>query len=1576
MVTTDRGPVQSARQSLADARHTLINNLYQFEQATDALRETKRKHGDGTKELADAQSAFDKAQAAFNQARDAEATSVDNLQSELAAWLPDGTTPEDDVGRLPATEPIVLFPVRLETRFDGGVLKVRVFPDEVFLNTHETALTVAEYDAARNYYEKLNDGSQTEAALWRDLIARFGVQRSAYILRQMLPVFGAGGLSQSSSYSLSSSTCGGTLIGGNNEDLFFPQDVQFRSSTWTRPGEGVLPDRWLVVTYHGGQSRVTLGNRIVEPLAMTADPKLRDGDLTQIDGTTYKIDERIRWTIDFDRAVEIGMGIQVQLQGSEGVDGFDRVIVVGVKSSLGWLETSRLLEQLIDAHHYTRGVALLRQGTPTNNTEGHPTPYPPRENAGVDSFVIERQHAPLDRQYSHHCMPERSNGNQLAMALGVPSGVFSNTDRSYLTDTIDARYMNQALWPGTIGYFMQHMMSPIFQPATIQNARRYFSNYVLARGPAPAFRIGATPYGVLPVSALKNWAARSFGDADDSSLVSVESGLLNPLLNLMDVWLDASSKVAKVRATQANPDLDLATVLSSCASSRQFRIRYGYTAQVQWLFFHFFGWDYQEVLDRLDQETQTTFNRIGFPTWRVPIGRTQFYPWQPSFIGDIVAPAADISETAGLPGLNFITGISGASVTNLNQGNVFGKPSTHNLLYTVLRHSTMAEYARVGALAASFNWAEYFIFNVPSLVGTITTIIPVILNVLNQTLRAGASDHLAALNALAAFSSAELERTFSESLDLTSHRLDAWVGAFAYRRLDDMRRAQVADFSRLAPKGDFLGGYGWLENVRPRVHPTETLAGVGVVETQLNNGGFVHAPSMSHAAAVAVLRNGHMSFKASNPSAYGIDLSSQRVRAGRTLFEGVRNGQPIGALLGYQLERGLHEGYPGVQNLEQLRFTLRGLFPLVANKSGEDTGVASEAIAARNVVDGSLLLRAYKAGELKFGSGGLPAVGTGAYTALISELTKLDQSYDAVADLLTAEGVFQLVRGNMDAAVPTINNVVEGNHPPDSIIARSARGGTGLAQRAALVFPSDSLPTLPAGFPATPTPRAAAEPILNAWAGQLIGEQTSGSATEVSFGLSYLDADGAVIPSVGGQQSVRVQLAELGLHPLDLLALAQTVAQQNQGSALDRRVIALALADTSRKPSATVARFQLDYDVQSGRSIVEVFEVLSTAGAVLRASRPLELKDLLSPAEISAALLEPEAEPVGGANAQAFYLRGKAARASLTSVAQSLSDAISSSSGLASALTAAASFLPMSAFPDPTLADAALLDSAQALSKELQKRLAALPAPIPDAQADLDDTPSATLLNHGRLTIQGVFGQDFVALPDVDPPRAAELGLSLAARATLLNGDDDAPDRYLQQIMRSRPRLGRFRKLNLYARMFGFGRPRVDIVQLPYVPGEQWLGLAFTPPVSTPEQVQNFPAEGRSAVFLLSYAASLSSTVAWAGLVLDDFSEVIPHQVEETGIALNFDSPQAQAPQAVLVATPAQTGAFWTFSDLLGSLEQTMDLMKIRAVSQEQLDVAQVLPMTVMPGNESLNFTLSTIFGGLGVLVDAGGFLP
>ena len=71
--------------------------------------------------------------------------------------------------------------------------------------------------------------------------------------------------------------------------------------------------------------------------------------------------------------------------------------------------------------------------------------------------------------------------------------------------------------------------------------------------------------------------------------------------------------------------------------------------------------------------------------------------------------------------------------------------------------------------------------------------------------------------------------------------------------------------------------------------------------------GFIHAPSLNQASAAALLRNAHLAHGGSPASPYAIDLSSARVRLAKRLFEGIRQGQPLGALLGYDFERGLHE---------------------------------------------------------------------------------------------------------------------------------------------------------------------------------------------------------------------------------------------------------------------------------------------------------------------------------------------------------------------------------------------------------------------------------------------------------------------------------------------------------------------------------------------------------------------------------------------------------------------------------------------------------------------------------------------
>jgi hypothetical protein len=1558
--------VQDARDPYTAARSALVRALFEFEQARDALRAAKRERADTSTE---AETLAEKEQA-FNEARDAEASTHAALQAAILSWLP---VPADDssaahfaaatadLERLEATVPIVLKPVRLETRFDGDNLLVRVFPDEIFLDTHERALTPEEEAAAKAYYVELND-KNNEKELWRDMIARFGVQRSAYILREMLPVFGDN--PPATQWPLSSYTCGGTVFGGNDLPLLFPIP-QRRQSTWTQPGIGVLPDRWAFVTYKNGVRSIKLGAPILEPLALTPDPKNRPGDMVELNGAP-PVDERIRWQVDFGRALEVGMGAVIG--GASG--GFDRLIVVGVKTSMSAFTGGRHLEKLLDAHHYTRGTALVRQGSPTNNVEGQSTPYPPKENAGQFSYGIERQRAPLDREHSHHCLPTGSDGHYLAMALGVPSGVFANVDRAYMQEVERAKDMNTAVWPATLGYFMRHMMAsvsgpPIFTPERIAQTKIYFREFVLARGRAPAFRVGGTPYGVLPIASLRHWKQRSFGPAPtgpslvlEQGLDTLQANLRGPLRSLVEVWKEGVEFVPRILPGQPNPDDDVARVLSTYPSAREFRVRPAVTEVFSYWARTLLGDDPQAFFTHMSLETGDVFDILGHPEWRTRIGFSLFGDDAALYTGHVVAPV--LSEDMQLSP-NFLFGIAAADVEVLNLDvDVFGKPAEPSLLYMVMRHATLMEY-----------WRSYYempgrVWEDPPLFGVSFARPPQVSPLYDATFQdlAGASEHRSKLERLGFESTAELERLFTETMDLTSHRLDAWVTSFAARRLNDMREANVS--SQLAPREDFFGGYGWLEDLKPRTPGvSKDVPGIGLVETQALNGGFVQTPSMSHAAAAAVLRNAHLSVRGENASAYAIDLSSRRVRKGRRLFEAVRNGQPVGAVLGYEFERRLHEELGDVEGMEQLRFTLRSLFPLVANKAGSDPTEPAEAIAARNVIDGSLLLRAHENEEITWGSSGLPTAGTTLYNLVTAEIERLNELYDATADLLTAEAVFQLVRGNIDAAVPTLNNVAEGKQPPDTIVSRSARGGIGIAHRVAMVFPSDAPPELSANFPA-PTARALAEPILNAWLGQLVGDPANVRAT-----VTYLDAAGDPIQttSEGGatpQDSATITLVDLRLHPLDLLALSEVVARENQGSVLERRIAWAALEDPVRKPATTPARVNVSYAVSGTgvRGFPEVLEVLSATNAVLAEARPLGVRDVLSPAEADEVLVELDEEAPSQTTID-FRDLCESLRAKPTQVASALTAALASNQGYLDALRLAAELDPQATLPPPLADETVIRELLQAVLVKVQALASGIPSGPPS------DAKSSEILANGVLTLKALFGQAFPVLPGFEPPRSAELGLSLAARSTLLTpagasaADDEAPDRYLQQIMRSRARLGRYRRVNLYARTVGVARPRVSVVQLPHTPGERWLGL--------PYDVNEPPEEGRVALLLLNYESELDATVAWSGFVIDDWSEVVPNPKEETGVAFHYDGPRAQAPQAVLVATPSGDGPNWSFDELLTSLEETMDLMQIRAVDRDHLSAGQIFPATMFASNPNPANVVSTQFAPLAMAADAPG---
>ena len=203
-------------------------------------------------------------------------------------------------------------------------------------------------------------------------------------------------------------------------------------------------------------------------------------------------------------------------------------------------------------------------------------------------------------------------------------------------------------------------------------------------------------------------------------------------------------------------------------------------------------------------------------------------------------------------------------------------------------------------------------------------------------------------------------------------------------------------------------------------------------------------------------------------------------------------------------------------------------FPLVAGKSNDpaDANERHEQIAARNVVDGLLLGRATLDDALATKLALDPA--GPAWTAVKAEVAKLRDTIDAVADMLMAESVYQLVKGSPSTAAATLDAMAQGKvRPPDPEIATVPRRGTPLTHRVVIVL-GDGAAALPAGWVNAATPRAELEPWVDAWLGGLFGDATAAHCG-VSFG-----------PANAPTRQTTVSLDLLNLRPTDFLALARS----------------------------------------------------------------------------------------------------------------------------------------------------------------------------------------------------------------------------------------------------------------------------------------------------------------------------------------------------------------------------------------------------------------------------------------------------
>jgi hypothetical protein len=1366
-------------------------------------------------------------------------------------------------------------------------------------------------------------------------------------------------------------------------------------------------------------------------------------------------------------------------------------MVLGIRVSSAAADHKRLLEELIENHRYSpEGMSFLAQGTPTNHTAETRAGFSNDDAEGDASFETETQPpiVPTDIEL------DKLDAERLAVAWDVDLEQLAGLANARRTDISQARVMNIALWPATLGFYLEELLED--QQPVIGSIRKFFTEHVVARGSLPAIRVGKQPYGILVTSAFRRWQPNQFIDGEDFTFLAQAHEVLR---RVEDHWQQLVPQV-KHADSPGDSFANLLNILGLHATSVDFTRRLGTYENVLWNLAHFFvGSTFPgpgPIGDYFRQITSrgiALVNQLGLSFSALPklfglLFSSITSPLNGPLIDDVEkAEDEKLSETNGLPekyavkivegeletilDKNYIGWLVKTDINTLKQQQFVNQagqslPIPTPLLYRMLHRSLLLsvfeasinvfegfqlvgnavrreqDFTNVEAGRTVTRW-EFMEANVgrvlPQLSQANVALGDFLATADTATVPAAFTlqevrDSIARLEKL---KTAELERLFAEHIDLCSYRLDAWQTAIFAARLDRLNTLRQNSDTGSEKRGLHLGAYGWLENLRPappsipvpanEIPPSLRQDGVTVVE-QANNGGYVHGPSINHAVAAAVLRNAYLTHAdENNADHFAVRLTSERVRTGLSFLEGVRNGQSLGALLGYQFERALHDRYviDGTA-LAQFILAFRKKYPTVADKI--TPGAATDSVTQKEsyqVVDGYALLEAVLVGNpplsYPFGVDGLPAnQNDAAAQAIIAEVEHLKDTLDAIADLSLAEGVFQVTQGNYERAGATLKALSEGSAPPEPEIVRTPRSGAVVNHKIAVHFATVDVES---PWPGSDTPRSLAAPGLNQWLGGLIGLPDS-----IQFSVRY-----------ESENPVAISLAELDLQPLDLIFLignqASGIKRTQQGS----EVSEFELSDLTELEARIDFVFRLqrrDDNLEAGgsvtiqfmstagfpasatpvRTLFEVLPLLRNLQKLVTSSRLLGADDYMLPSEENG-------DPNAGGDAKRWNLTGM--EQSFDDAAISLNNALLVVEGIVStfppadlnavdydalrnALLSLSRFglpgaFPKNAFlpepgPNPTDEERSALERAQQALIE-QGMLAADEGRSRHTRAvNLRTFADLSTEQIGRLSVfqkaeiyqaavSFVLGDAFRLVPTFDfknlpeltsahsfandlPPgesllRFTQARLSSGATSTAISDWRElAVEEWLEGVAAVRERVGLIDEVNTYQQAFADEEFGFKPLQLPFNKNAHWVALEF--PEVKPEELDDegvFVPTGDFVSVVRQLPRIYDAAAPQAGLLIDEWNEVIPNKIETTGIAIHYNQPNTEPPQCILLAVSPNVNGRWEWDDLVETVTDTFERAKRRAVEPDFLRTsayAQLLPAVISSFTSYRFGTIST----------------
>lgn len=1661
---------------------------------------------------------------------------------------------QSNVGKLNDEFPILLFPLRIETRFysekeelisdksildeqykkltdsaklsdDGIALKldidklstaiasftsmnpgrfelwIRVYPDTCQIEIDRNYLTEAEWASAYKYAVSIESSSKIT-----DETEKKAIEKNAFLL--LVKKHGAGRATfihelyfkkRASVLSDPLSEIS-QLLPPDKPDAKYFDEIAEILKTNRPPYAYTLPDRFIFQLFNSDiMVKTAVSETIIQPLPLGLHPSSK-------------------WLHNFDEAVIAGVGIKIPITIGEYIVGFEKLLVFGVKTDNDEQQGKILLENLFKNHLYSRnGLSVIMQGTPSNNSDDANAGYSWVEDPEETYATVVNVKSDTPGINSESVSMDLCDGFWLSQYLGIDDSIFTKVESGAGTDQRDARAMNVVLFPATIGYFFEEMLSPLINKAEEEEVERFFTKYVLGRGTMPSIRIGKQPYGILPVSPF----SRLKGDTENS----VRAKILDVIQDLLLLWKNKIYDVKRVTKDTPLNSEDLLNILSLQPNSVEF---------------------YQRIFEDVDSKLVNISSTPG----KIP-GKNEFVEYtskaykilkdvglnpnldRPGIIfkmfdessqilkGPIIEMPIDpenlglkeyLSELKGLRKdirinsdfVNYIQWILSGDIESIRTERIY-ENSKKPLLYLLLRHayllrvdeaakkllsSTSKSYEELSLKTADnqvidniqkSRWSNLYSVK-PEITGSATMTMKDFIwanNDPHKTELGSLKEHQKYLGYLADLPTAKLERALVEHIDCCSYRIDAWINGLFSLQLRKQRQYNEKVNEEWS-KGIYLGVYGHLENLKS--------------SRKSGNLGYILAPSTTHAAAGAILRNAQASYNPApttsnqplspvggNP--FTINLSSERVRLAKSIIEGIQNGQSLSALLGYRFERILHDK-SAVAETDKYIYDFRKKYPLVQSLNKGNDGI-DESISARNVVDGQLLLDAYRESPIKV-LGSISEPDSTKINAAIQELLNI---CDALKDLVIAESVYQTVQSNYERGSAVMNAYSQGNYPTEFDIINTVRKGAILNHKVAMHFnPNADHEKSPIGGRFKMTPRAVLEPSVNEWLASILP-----SFANISCKIEF-ELEGRMIANE------EISLKDLGLQPIDLLYVFNFDNSQSM-TVLDELISSNAKRRDDKYYAANI-KIQYTQTInendKSKYSYFEIAALIRELKILLLQSRNLTVHDLeftqqagpLVPIEITAiqkkrliafseGIVDDLSTELLNIKKSVETVLSKLGKNDFSTVYHVIKKILAFSSKLNLAGDNKTTFgfigqelnliyeginkkintiierwqkksdafdelwvqksiatneeekkqllLTAERIVSTTTTNMEVLDLEQQVQEKGEKFKNKLNQFVVQKNTDADligsiqvvgeiikdleqydfilfdvENQRNTLESEIKLlanlfekmallvikvekriedravklkginevqhfdillnTLRNTMGEDVLILSQFKLLATSDIKSEISK--SIQNSDEllkfsheilnmDFPvNEWLNGISKVREKMNAFESASNILENIGSYNP-LDLrpIHLPYTENDRWLAIKFREEDESKEIDKQIEAKDKLLYTYYNAPQSFNIDETICGIIVDEWTEVVPNKEVTAGISFHYDRPNAEAPQTMLLVTPPVFTGKWDWKDIVGSIEFAFELAKIRAVEPDHLDdtsLAQFLPAAVM----------------------------